>query len=62
MPEYTCSQCKYYEPVNGKGKCKASAPERKVTSSLGHVNVIVDGWPEIEGNGSVCGNFMLNPI
>jgi len=57
MADRKCSDCKYYDPINGKGRCKANPPERKVTSCEGHVNVIVDGWPEVQGDGVPCSAF-----
>jgi len=57
MADWVCSDCDYYEPINGKGKCKACPPCRNITSSPGHVNVIIDGWPEVDGNGVPCSAF-----
>ena len=59
MSIHTCAECEYYEPKNGKGSCKAEPPKRSVTSSAGHINVVLDGWPEVDGEGMACSAFEL---
>lgn len=47
-----CSDCKYYEQVNGSGYCKIKHPDLSPTLA-GNTAV----WPVVYGTDSVCGEF-----
>lgn len=50
----TCSDCTYYEAVNGKGRCRANAPNiSPAPSGTGAV------WPLVDATSSAdeCGAF-----
>lgn len=47
-----CKKCKYYEPVNGEGRCKVSHPE--IHPFLAGRDGI---WPLVKPEGEACGDF-----
>jgi hypothetical protein len=51
----TCSECKYYEAINGVGRCKIGKPS--VTSTNPPKSV----WPIVNNDDKACGEYVQEP-
>jgi hypothetical protein len=48
----TCSDCIFYEQINGKGYCKVAHP------CISPTQAGIDGqWPMVDGSAKPCGEF-----